>query len=71
MKEKSDIAEEEEEEEEEEEVEEKTEENSAGRISDWLDFFATGNTLLCDWRFEPAKRITTHIEARKHFFNIF
>ena len=32
---------------------------------------ATGNTLVCDWRFDDTEGITMHVLARKHFFHIF
>ena len=45
--------------------------NLRERVNSSDNNFTTGNTLLCGWRFEPAKDIIIHIAPRKHFFKIF
>ena len=32
--------------------------------------FTSSNTLLCGWKFQPAKDIDMHVVLRKHFFHI-
>ena len=37
-------------------------------VSNFINYFATGNTSLCYYRFKPADNITVHLVLKKHFF---